>query len=59
MTNKAVRATIKLGGIELDCHQMPDGCYKMSVKDIAKACNLDPKRLPEILEKKDVKALLG
>ena len=29
-TVKAIRATIKLGNIELDVYQMPDGKYKMS-----------------------------
>jgi hypothetical protein len=29
-TQKATRATIKLGNIELDCYQMPDGSYWFS-----------------------------
>jgi hypothetical protein len=58
-TVKATKATIKLGNIELDCFLMPNGDYRMSVGQAANACNLDPKRVPEIWERKDVKALLG
>jgi hypothetical protein len=59
MTNtKTVHAKIKLGAIELDCYLMPDGCYRFTINQVAKACNLDWRRFAEILEKKDVKALL-
>jgi hypothetical protein len=57
-TTKATKATIKIGNISIDCYQMPDGCYKLAVNQVAKACNLDWRRFAEILEKKDVKALL-
>lgn len=57
-TVKATRATFKLGDITLDGYQMPDGCYKLSVTQAAKACNLDHQRLAQIWAKKSLKALL-
>lgn len=57
-TVTATRATIKLGSIELDAYQMPDGCYKLSVSQAAEAANLYHKRVGQIFEKKGLKALL-
>jgi hypothetical protein len=57
-TVKAVRATIKIGDIELDCYQMPDREYRMSKTQICQVVNLNPKRLSEIFELKHLQALL-
>jgi hypothetical protein len=41
LTRKAVRAAIKLGDIELDCYQMPDGSYGYSYDWLANLINRD------------------
>ena len=47
-TTKATRATIKLGDIDLEVFQKPDGSYFLSIKQIAAAIDIDPKRLPQL-----------
>lgn len=42
MTTKAIKATIKLGGIELDCYQMPDGHYGFSQNQMKEQLQILP-----------------
>jgi hypothetical protein len=53
------RITFMIGSIELDAYETYPGNYKLSVSQVAKAANLDMKRVPELWERKDVKAALG
>ncbi len=51
MTNlKAKKAVITLGNIELDCYQMPDGKYFLSMGQIAEAIDTDHRRLAQFRE---------
>jgi hypothetical protein len=58
-TTKAIRATIKLGGIELDVFQLPDGSYRYSKTDIEASLGYEPTRRAyrDFLKSKDAKAL--
>ncbi len=58
-TQKAVRATIKLGDTELDVFQLPNGEYRLSKGQACDVVNLDRKRLSQIFQKNSLKALLG
>jgi hypothetical protein len=58
-TVRAVAAKILVGNIELDGYQMPDGEYRLSKKQCCEMVGLDRKRLSQICEKKELKALLG
>jgi hypothetical protein len=58
-SQKATRVTFKIGATELDCYKLSDKCYKFNITQATKACNVYHKRYGEILERKDVKALLG
>jgi hypothetical protein len=53
------RVTFLINNTDLDAYEPTKGHYKLSVAQVAKAANLDPKRLPQIWERKDMKALLG
>jgi hypothetical protein len=57
--NKAIRATITLGDIELDVFQLPDGSYRMSKAQVCETVQLDRKRLSELLEKNSLKLIAG
>lgn len=59
MTIKAVRAQIKLGDIDLDVFQLPDGSYRMSKAQCCDVIGLARKRLSQLLEKDSLKALAG
>jgi hypothetical protein len=56
---KAVRAQIKLGDIDIDVFQLPDGSYRLSKTQTCEAIDLDPKRLSELLEKNSLKSIAG
>lgn len=49
---KAIRATIKLGDIDLDVFQLPDGKYRMSQTQILEVIDIAPKRYTEIRDSK-------
>jgi hypothetical protein len=49
MTNKATRATIKLGDIDLDVFQLPDGEYRLSLTQSATALGFDKRRGSDFL----------
>lgn len=59
MTNvqKAIRATIKLGEIDLDVFQLPNGKYRMSLTQIANTLGKSHKSIGEFLEGKSPQAL--
>ena len=53
MTTKAIRTTIKLGDIDLDVFQLPDGQYRFSATQIVELLNLGKgSRVQEILGSK-------
>jgi hypothetical protein len=51
-TTKAIRATIKLGDIELDVFQLPDGKYFLSLTQVAETIDMPLKRMSQIRELK-------
>ena len=57
-TIKAIRATIKLGDIELEGFLMPDGTQLMSKSQACKAIDLEQKRLSQLMELKEVQTLV-
>lgn len=57
MTIKAVRAQIKLGDIDLDVFQLPDGEYRMSLSQVAQALDFDPRKGSSFLALEVVKSL--
>jgi hypothetical protein len=57
MTNKATRATIKLGDIYLDVFQLPDGKYFLSLTQVAGAIDIPLKRMSELRELNMAKTL--
>jgi hypothetical protein len=58
-TIKAIRATIKLGDIELDVFQLPDGSYRWSSKNITEAINIRHSRVAQIWTSKQGQRLMG
>lgn len=50
MTSKAIRATIKLGSIEIDGYQMPDGKYFLSLVQVAETIEMPLKRMSQLRE---------
>ena len=59
MTIKAVRAQIKLGDIDLDVFQLPDGSYRMSAKQVTGAIGIRHSRVAQISATKQVQNLTG
>lgn len=59
LTQKAVRAKIVLGDIEIDCYMLPDGEYRLSKAQTCDIANLSRKRLSELQEKNSLKAIIG
>lgn len=58
-TVKAVRATITLGDVELDCFQMPGGAYRYDYKFIADLIGRDKTILSNKKSPYSIKALTG
>ena len=54
---KAKKATFKLGSLVLDGYQLPDGSYRMSATQVAKALNKHHKSVGEFLEGNSPQAL--
>jgi AraC-like DNA-binding protein len=59
MSDKAKRATISLGDLEVDGFQMPDGSYRMSITGAAAAVNLTVSNASDFLRSKALKSILG
>lgn len=59
MTDRAQRATITIGGIQLEGFQMPDGSYRMSQSSAAAAIELGRQNVSDFLRSKAIKRLLG
>ena len=59
LTQKAVRAVIELGSIELDCYQMPDGSYSYGIEYLAKLIDKDKTILSDKKSPYLLKTLLG
>lgn len=57
MTTKAIRTTIKLGDIDLDVFQLPNGEYRMSLSQVAQALDFDPRKGSSFLALEVVKSL--
>ena len=54
---KATRATIRLGDIELDVFQMPDGEYRMSQSQVLRSIEIEAKRYTQIRDSKEAQTL--
>jgi hypothetical protein len=54
---KAKKATFKLGSLVLDGYQLPDGSYRMSATQVAKALNKHAKSVWDFLKGKSPQAL--
>lgn len=59
MTDKAKRATIRIGNFEFEGFQMPDGGYRMSQANAADAIEDPPVYALRFIRSKDSKSLLG
>ncbi|MEO0987055.1 MAG: hypothetical protein AAFY20_16105 [Cyanobacteria bacterium J06639_14] len=59
MTDKAQRATIQIGDLEVDGFMMPDGSYRMSQASAASAVGLGRQNVSDFLRSKAIKRLLG
>lgn len=58
-SDKAQRALISLGPLEVEGFQMPDGSYRMSQSQAAAVIGLSERNAREFLQSKGIKALLG
>ncbi|NER80827.1 MAG: hypothetical protein F6K42_14900 [Leptolyngbya sp. SIO1D8] len=59
MTDKAQRATISIGNLEVEGFMMPDGSYRMSQTQAAEIIGKDEINARRFLDSKGIKALLG
>ncbi|MEM6434499.1 MAG: hypothetical protein AAF773_11700, partial [Cyanobacteria bacterium P01_D01_bin.115] len=59
MTDKAVRAPVSLGGMDIEGFQMPDGSYRMSQTQAALAVGKDEINARRFLDSRGIKTLLG
>jgi hypothetical protein len=57
--DKAKRATVLIGDLEVDGFQMPDGSYRMSQAGTAEAVGLGRQNVSDFLRSKAIKGLLG
>lgn len=55
----ATRATISIGPLSVDGFMLPDGSYRMSQADVARAVDLGRQSLSDFLRSKAIKSLLG
>ena len=58
-TDKAKRAIIRIGSLEVEGFQMPDGSYRMSITGAAEAVGLSVRNASDFLRSKAIKSLLG
>ena len=58
-SQKATRATITIGPIQVDGFMLPDGSYRMSLSQVAEAVGLNRRNAFEFLRSKALKSLLG
>jgi len=58
-SQKATRATITIGPIQVDGFMLPDGSYRMSQTQAAEVVEKDPRRISDFLRSKAFKGLLG
>lgn len=59
MTDKAVRSTVQIGGVDVEGYQMPDGGYQMSQTTAAQAVGMAERNARDFLNSKAVNRLLG
>lgn len=59
MSDKAKRATVSIGSLEVEGFQMPDGSYRMSITSAAEAVGLSVRNASDFLRSKAIKRLLG
>lgn len=61
MTNsdKAKRALVRIGTLELEGFQLPDGSYRISQTQVAQSVGKDESNARKFLTSKSIKALLG
>lgn len=59
MTDKAQRAIIQIGTLEIEGFQMPDGSYRMSQTQTAEAVGKPEINARRFLDSKGIKSLLG
>ncbi|MGL5075111.1 MAG: hypothetical protein ACRDBG_04635 [Waterburya sp.] len=53
---KAVRASICIGNIKLDCYQMPDGSYRMSQTQVLQIIEIQARRYTQIRDSKEAQS---
>ena len=58
-SQKATRATITIGPIQVDGFMLPDGSYRMSQTQTAEAVGLPERNARDFLKSKAIKTLLG
>jgi len=58
-TDKASKATIMIGNLEVEGFQMPDGSYALNQTQAAEAVELDERNARDFLRSKALKRLLG
>jgi len=58
-SQKATRATITIGPIQVDGFMLPDGSYQMSQTQTAKSVGLNRQNASDFLRSKAIKSLLG
>lgn len=58
-SDKAKRASILIGTLDVEGFQMPDGSYRMSIASTAEAVGLARRNAFEFLQSKAIKSLLG
>ncbi|NJR71119.1 MAG: hypothetical protein HC771_22660 [Synechococcales cyanobacterium CRU_2_2] len=59
MSSKAQRAIVRIGGLEVEGYQLPDGSYAMSQTQAADAVGLKVQNASDFLRSKTLKALMG
>ena len=58
-SQKATRATIAIGSLEVEGFMLPDGSYRMSQTQVAEAVGLSERNARDFLRSKALKSLLG
>lgn len=58
-SDKAKRAQVPIGPLEVEGFQMPDGSYRMSLSNAAEAVGLNARNAFDFLKSKAAKSLLG
>ncbi len=59
MTDRATRATVTIGSLEVDGFMLPDGSYRLSQTQAAECVGLTERNAREFLESNAFKRLMG